>query len=73
MQALVVRDSQVLVPPLPPVYVLPRKELKRPKKGVKDNDTEMMADPRGSSSETGATNCNDALSAGSFEERRRAQ
>nr|XP_020172133.1 uncharacterized protein LOC109757717 [Aegilops tauschii subsp. strangulata] len=61
--ALILKQPQV--PPLPPVYVSPRKDQKRPKKGM---------DESGKTVETGkATNTNEAQSAGSFEEHRRAQ
>ena len=52
------------VPPLPPVYVLPRKNIKRPKKGLPKHLGE---------GEDGTTDSANALSAGSPGGHRRAQ
>jgi hypothetical protein len=77
--ALVVREKPTGVPPLPPVYVSPRKEVKRPKKGY-GNRGALFQQPAATevtvSKETGGEEdktFGNAGLAGSFEECRRAQ
>ena len=69
--AVVTIGDQLLVPPPPPVYVSPRKENKRPKKGVGEDGS------AAGKLKTGEDDSNEktmnATSAGSSEEYRRAQ
>ena len=70
LEVVTIRD-QLLVPPPPPVYVSPRKENKRPKKGLGEDGS------AAGKLKTGEDDSNEktmnATSAGSSEECRRAQ
>ena len=70
--AMVVKEPET--PPLPPVYVSPRKESKRPKKTGKSVGEERDDGTSDYGQDMGNTTTNNAaISAGSGEEHRRAQ
>lgn len=77
--ALIIREKPTGVPPLPPVYVSPRKEVKRPKKGDGKRNIlfsdEQAAERKEDKEANGGekTDKEIAGSAGSLEECRRAQ
>ena len=76
---LVIREKPTGIPPLPPVYVSPRKEVKRPKKGDGKRES-LFSDTRDVEGKDdkeanggGETTKENAGSTGSPEECRRAQ
>ena len=76
---LVVKENPTGVPPLPPIYVSPRKEVKRPKKGDGNKRALFQHSATkevGASKEAGGEEENfddNTVLAGSSEERRRVQ